>query len=126
MVMVECRFRGLELWDTEDISADVRDQARAAALAVLDAEGVSPIEARYAQFALEAADDRGALDDAETVAECGVNEAHLQAGRRAIDAAAAVIDRLVPARAMPYLALGVAEWAIDQYQATEVDPTKRA
>lgn len=122
----ESKYRGLELWDVDDVSPAVRDEATAAALAVLDAEGVSPIEARYAQFALEAMDDRGDLDNGADLASGGVNETHLKAGRRAHDAAAAVIERLAPDRVFPYLMLGVEQWALDQYQATQVDPTKKA
>lgn len=126
MVTIERKFRGLELWDVDDVSSSVRDDATAAALAVLDAEGVSPIEARYAQFNLEGMDDRGDLDDGAYLASGGVNEKHLTAGRLAESAASEVIQKLAPNRALPHLMLGVEDWALDQYQATRIDPTKKA
>ena len=126
MTTIESKYRGLELWDVDDVSPAVRDEATAAALAVLDAEGVSPIEARYAQFGLEGMDDRGDLDNDADLASGGVNESHLKAGRRAEGAAAEIIQRLAPDRAAPHIMLGVEEWALDQYQATQVDPTKKA
>jgi len=126
MVTIERKFRGLELWDVDDVSSSVREEATAAALAVLDAEGVSPIEARYAQFNLEGMDDRGDLDDGADLASGGVNEKHLKAGRLAESAASEVVQKLAPNRALPYLLLGVEEWALDQYQATQIDPTKKA
>jgi hypothetical protein len=122
--MVVVKFRGLELWDVDDVPTDVRDEATAAALAVLDAQAVSPIEARFAQFNLEAMDDRGQLDDGADLAAGGVDETHLKAGRRAQAAAAEVIQRLAPNRAAPYLIIGVEQWALDQYEAFGADPTK--
>ena len=122
--MDDRKFRGLELWDVDDVPQQVRDEATAAALAVLDAAGVSPIEARFAQFGLEAMDDRGDLDDGADLASGGVDEVHLKAGRRAEAAAAEVLQRLAPERAAPYLMLGVEQWALDQYEALGADPTK--
>lgn len=117
------KFRGLELWDVDDIAPEIRDEATAAALAVLDEEGVSPLEARVAQFRLEAMDDKGVLDEGDP-SKHGVNQGHLQAGWKATAAARKVIERLAPNRAEPWLMLGVAEWALAEWQANETDPTK--
>lgn len=124
MDTIERKFRGLEIWDVDDVAPDVRDEATAAALAVLDLEGVSPLEARLAQFALEGMDDRGVLDTDADPSDWGLNMAHLRAGREAEDAARRVIERLSPNRAKPYLMLGVAEWALDEWQAHDTDATK--
>lgn len=124
MMTLDRKFRGLELWDVDDVAPEIRDEATAAALAVLDEKGVSPLEARVAQFTLEAMDDKGVLDDGSSPEKHGLNMAHLNAGREAEGAAKRVVERLAPNRAMPYLMLGVAEWALDQWQASETDPTK--
>lgn len=123
MMTIDRKFRGLEIWDVEDVSLGIRDEATAAALAVLDREGVSPLEARLAQFRMEAMDDKGVLDDGDP-SKHGLNMEHLNAGREAHAAARHVIERLAPNRAEPYLMLGVTEWALDQWQASETDPTK--
>lgn len=117
------KFRGLEIWDVDDVAPAIREEATAAALAVLDEKGVSPLEARFAQFRLEAMDDRGVLDDGDP-AEHGLNMTHLSAAQEAHGAAYRVIQRLAPNRDEPYLMLGVAEWALVEYQASDTDPTK--
>lgn len=123
MDTIDRKFRGLEIWDIEDVAPEIRDEATAAALAVLDLEGVSPLEARIAQFRLEGMDDRGVLETADP-SEFGLNMAHLNAGREAQAAARRVIERLAPDRAEPFMTLGVEEWALDEWQASETDPTK--
>lgn len=123
METIDRTYRGLEIWDIDDVAPEIRDEATAATLAVLDLEGVSPLEARVAQFTLEGMDDKGVLDRADP-ADFGLNMAHLNACRAAEDAARRVIERLAPNRAEPYLMLGVAEWALDEWQAHETDPTK--
>lgn len=123
MEMIDRRYRGLEIWDVDDVAPAIRDEATAAALAVLDLEGVSPLEARVAQFTLEGMDDKGVLDRADP-ADFGLNMAHLNACREAEGAARRVIERLAPNRAEPYLMLGVAEWALGEWQAYDTDPTK--
>ncbi|WP_077147656.1 hypothetical protein [Sphingopyxis sp. KK2] len=122
--MDDDKFRGLELWDAEEVPPGVLEAAIAAALAVLDKSDVSPLEARYAQFSLEAMDDRGELDDGSDLAAGGVNEAHLNAGRRAEAAASEIIEQRAPGCGDAYLRLGIAEWALEQFQATGIDPTK--
>ena len=124
METIDRKFRGLEIWDIEDVAPAVAEEATAAALAVLDLAGVSPLEARVAQFALEGMDDRGDLDDGKPE-DHGLNMDHLKAGREAEDAAKRVIDRLAPNRAEPYIMLGVAEWALDTWRADKTDPTKK-
>ena len=123
MEVIDRTYRGLEIWDVDDVAPAVRDEATAAALAVLDLEGVSPLEARVAQFTLEAMDDKGVLDSADP-SDFGLNMAHLNACREAEAAARRVIERLAPNRAEPYLMLGVAEWALGEWQAHDTDPTK--
>ena len=123
METIDRKYRGLEIWDVDDVAPAVRDEATAAALAVLDLEGVSPVEARVAQFTLEAMDDKGVLDSADP-SNFGLNMAHLNACREAEGAARRVIERLAPNRAEPYLMLGVAEWALGEWQAHDTDPTK--
>ena len=123
MEVIDRTYRGLEIWDVDDVAPAVRDEATAAALAVLDLEGVSPVEARVAQFTLEAMDDKGVLDSADPT-DFGLNMAHLNACREAEAAACRVIERLSPNRAEPYLLLGVAEWALGEWQAHDTDPTK--
>lgn len=124
MTTVEHKFRGLEIWDIEDVPLAVRDEATEAALAVLDAKDVSPLEARVAQFRLESMDDSGALDDGNP-SDHGLNMEHLKAGREAEDAARKVIERLAPNRAEPYSTLGVEEWALNEWLASKTDPTKK-
>ena len=123
METIDRKYRGLEIWDVDDVAPAIRDEATAAALAVLDLEGVSPLEARVAQFTLEAMDDKGVLDSADP-SNFGLNMAHLNACREAEGAARRVIERLAPNRAEPYLMLGVAEWALGEWQAPDRDPTK--
>ncbi|MBU0823814.1 MAG: hypothetical protein KKA44_07940 [Alphaproteobacteria bacterium] len=123
MEVIDRKHRGLEIWDVDDVAPAVRDEATAAALAVLDLEGVSPLEARVAQFTLEGMDDKGVLGRADP-SDFGLNMAQLNACREAEAAARRVIDRLAPNRAEPYLMLGVAEWALDEWQAHDTDPTK--
>lgn len=123
MEVIDRKYRGLEIWDVDDVSPAIRDEATAAALAVLDLAGVSPLEARVAQFTLEGMDDKGVLDSADP-SDFGLNMAHLNACREAEGAARRVIERLAPNRAEPYLMLGVAEWALDEWQARDTDPTK--
>lgn len=102
MDTIERKFRGLEIWDVDDVAPDVRNEATAAALAVLELEGVSPLEARLAQFALEGMHDRGVLDTDADPSDWGLNMAHLHACREAEGAARRVIERLAPNRAEPY------------------------
>ena len=123
METIDRKYRGLEIWDVDDVAPAVRDEATAAALAVLDLKGVSPLQARVAQFTLEAMDDKGVLDRADPT-DFGLNMAHLNACREAEAAARRVIERLAPNRAEPYLMLGVAEWALGEWQAHDTDPTK--
>ena len=123
METIDRRYRGLEIWDVDDVAPAIRDEATAAALAVLDLEGVSPLEARVAQFTLEAMDDKGVLDSADP-SDFGLNMAHLNACREAEGAARRVIERLAANRAEPYLMLGVAEWALGEWRAHDTDPTK--
>ena len=123
METIDRSYRGLEIWDVDDVAPAIRNEATAAALAVLDLEGVSPLEARVAQFTLEAMDDKGVLDSADP-SNFGLNMAHLNACREAEGAARRVIERLAPNRAEPYLMLGVAEWALGEWQANDTDPTK--
>ena len=123
MEVIDRTYRGLEIWDVDDVAPAVRDEATAAALAVLDLEGVSPLEARVAHFTLEAMDDNGALDRVAP-SDFGLNMAHLNACCEAEAAARRVIERLSPNRAEPYLMLGVAEWALGEWQAHDTDPTK--
>lgn len=123
METMDRKYRGLEIWDVDDVAPAIRDEATAAALAVLDLECVSPLEARVAQFTLEGMDDKGVLDSADP-SDFGLNMAHLNACREAEAAARRVIERLAPNRAEPYLMLGVAEWALDEWQAHDTDPTK--
>jgi hypothetical protein len=123
METIDRKYRGLEIWDVDDVAPEIRDEAKAAALALLDLEGVSPLEARVAQFTLEGMDDKGVLDSADP-ADFGLNMAHLNACREAEGAARRVIERLAPNRAEPYLMLGVEEWALNEWQANDTDPTK--
>ncbi|MBW8295312.1 hypothetical protein [Sphingopyxis sp.] len=123
METIDRRYRGLEIWDVDDVAPAIRDEATAAALAMLDLEGVSPLEARVAQFTLEGMDDKGVLDSADP-SDFGLNMAHLNACREAEAAARRVIERLAPNRAEPYLMLGVVEWALDEWQVHDKDPTK--
>ena len=64
----------------------------------------------------------GVLDRADP-SDFGLNMAHLNACREAEAAACRVIERLAPNRAEPYLMLGVAEWALNEWQAHDTDPT---
>ena len=123
MDTIDRKYRGLEIWDVDDVAPEVRDEATAAALAVLDLQGVSPLQARVAQFTLEAMDDKGVLDRADP-SDFGLNMAHLNACREAEGAARRVIERLAPNRAEPYLMLGIAEWALSEWQTYDTDPTK--
>ena len=123
MDVMDRKYRGLEIWDVDDVAPAIRDEATAAALAVLDLEGVSPLEARVAQFTLEAMDDKGVLDSADP-SDFGLDMTHLNACREAEAAARRVIERLTPNRAEPYLMLGVAEWALNEWQAHDTDSTK--
>lgn len=123
MEVIDRKYRGLEIWDVDDVAPVVRDEATAAALAVLDRKGVSPLEARVAQFTLEGMDDKGVLDSADP-SDFGLNMAHLKACREAEGAARRVVERLAPNRAEPYLMLGVAEWALAEWQARATDPTR--
>ena len=123
MEVIDRTYRGLEIWDVDDVAPAIRNEATAAALAVLDLKGVSPLEARVAQFTLEAMDDKGVLDSADP-SNFGLNMAHLNACREAEGAARRVIERLAPNRAEPYLMLGVAEWALGEWQGHDTDPTK--
>ncbi|WOF44288.1 hypothetical protein KNJ79_04995 [Sphingopyxis indica] len=123
METIDRKYRGLELWDVDDVAPEIRNEATASALAVLDQKGVSPLEARVAQFTLEAMDDKGVLDK-DDPKKHGLNMAHLEAGQEAHAAARKVIERLAPNRAEPYLMLGVAEWALEEWRETEADPTK--
>ena len=107
----------------QNASLMIMDEATAAALDALDLKGVSPLQARVAQFTLEAMDDKGVLDRADPT-DFGLNMAHLNACREAEGAARRVIERLAPNRAEPYLMLGVAEWALGEWQAHDTDPTK--
>jgi hypothetical protein len=125
METIDRKFRGLEIWDIEDVSPEIQEEATAAALAVLDEKGVSPLEARVAQFTLEAMDDRGVLDDGSDPSAHGLNTDHLKACREAEGAAKRVVESRAPNRPLPYLMLGVAEWALDQWQSSETDPTKK-
>ena len=69
----------------------MRMVAAAAALARLDALGVSPLQACLAQGRLEAMDDQGKLDGEEPAfTDHGVDPAHVEAYGAAVDAAAAV------------------------------------
>ena len=123
MDVIDRPYRGLELWKCDDIAPAISGKATAAALAVLDRAGVSPLEARVAQFTLEAMDDKGVLDRGDP-ADFGLDMAHLDACRAAEDAARRVIERLAPDRAEPYLMLGVADWALGEWQARDTDPTR--
>lgn len=123
METIDRKYRGLEIWDVDDVAPAIRDEATAAALAVLDLEGVSPLEARVSQFTLETMDDKGVLDSADP-SDFGLEMAHLNACREAEAAARRMIERLAPNRAEPFLMLGVAEWALHQWQAHDADPTK--
>lgn len=122
--MTDRKFRGLELWEIDDLDAAVVDAATAAALEVLDRAGVSPLEARVAQFNLESADDRGDLDASDDLASLGVDKAHLEAGHIAAREAIRVIEKMAPNRSSPYLTLGVAAWALEDWQASGADSTK--
>ena len=82
MDVMDRKYRGLEIWDVDDVAPAIRDEATAAALAVLDLEGVSPLEARVAQFTLEAMDDKGVLDSADP-SDFGLDMTHLNACREA-------------------------------------------
>ena len=123
MDVMDRKYRGLEIWDVDDVAPEIRDEATAAALAVLDLKGVSPLEARVAQFTLEGMDDKGVLESADP-SDFGLNMAHLNACREAEAAARRVVERLAPNRAEPYLMLGVAEWALNEWQAHDTDSTK--
>lgn len=114
METIDRKYRGLEIWDVDDVAPEIRDEAAAAALAVLDVEGVSPLQARVAQFTLEGMDDKGVLDRADP-SDFGLNMAHLNTCREAEGAARRVLERLAPNRAEPYLMLGVAEWALSEW-----------
>lgn len=123
METIDRKYRGLEIWDVDNVAPAIRDEATAAALGVLDLEAVSPLQARVAQLTLEAMDDKGVLDRADP-SDFGLNMAHLNACREAEGAARRVIERLAPNRAEPYLMLGVVEWALDEWQVHDKDPTK--
>jgi hypothetical protein len=123
METIDCKYRGLEIWDVDDVAPAIRDEATAAALAVLDLEGVLPLEARDAQFTLEAMHDKGVLYRAEP-SDLGFNMAHPNACLDSEGAARRVIERLAPNRAEPYLMLGVADWALSEWQAHDTDPTR--
>ena len=123
MDVMDRKYRGLEIWDVDDVAPAIRDEATAAALAVLDLEGVSPLEARVAQFTLEAMDDKGVLDSADP-SDFGLDMTHLNACREAEAAARRVIERLAPNRAEPYLMLGVADWALGEWQVRDTDLTR--
>jgi hypothetical protein len=123
METIDRKYSGLEIWDVDDVAPAIRDEATAAALAVLDLEGVSPLEARVAQFTLEGMDDKGVLDRADP-SDFGLNMAHLIACSEAEGAARRVIERLTPNRAGPYLMLGVADWSLSEWQAHDTDPTR--
>ena len=122
MEVIDRTYRGLEIWDVDDVAPAIMDEATAAALDALDLKGVSPLQARVAQFTLEAMDDNGVLNRADPT-DVGLNMAHLNACREAEAAACRVIERLAPNRAEPYLMLGVAEWALNEWQAHDTDPT---
>ncbi|MBL9071864.1 MAG: hypothetical protein JNM03_17920 [Sphingopyxis sp.] len=122
--MDDRKFRRLELWEVDDLEPAVVDAATAAGLEVLDNAGVSPLEARMAQFNLEGADDRGVLDNADDLESVGVSKSHLAAGQLASREAMRVIERLAPGRAEPYLTLGIAAWVIEDWDASGADPTK--
>ncbi len=123
MDVIDRRYRGLEIWHVDDVASAIRDEAAAAALAVLDLAAVSPLEARIAQFTLEAMDDKGVLESADP-ADFGLDMAHLTACREAEAAARRVIERCAPSRVSPCLTLGVAEWALGEWQAHDTDATK--
>ena len=81
----------IELRDVGDVAPDIVAEAAAAALARLDALGVSPLQACLAQGRLEAMDDQGKLDAEEPAfADHGVDPTHVEAYGAAADAAAAL------------------------------------
>ena len=89
--MVKANSDRIELRDVDDVAPDIVAAAAAAALARLDALGVSPLQACLSQGRLEAMDDQGQLDgEVPAFADHGVDPAHVEAYGAAVDAAAAV------------------------------------
>lgn len=81
----------IELRDVGDVAPEIVAEAAAAALARLDALGVSALQACLSQGRLEAMDDHGKLDAEEPAfADHGVDPAHIEAYGAAVDAAATV------------------------------------
>ena len=89
--MVKAISERIELRDVDDVAPEIVAEAAAAALARLDALGVSPLQACLSQGRLEAMDDQGKLDAEEPAfADHGVDPGHVEAYGAAVDAAAAV------------------------------------
>ena len=63
--MVKAISERIELRDVDDVAPEIVAEAAAAALARLDALGVSPLQACLSQGRLEAMDDQGQLDAEE-------------------------------------------------------------
>ena len=89
--MVKAISERIELRYVDDVAPEIVAEVAAAALARLDALGVSPLQACLSQGRLEAMEDQGQLDDEEPAfADHGVVPGHVDAYRAAVDAAAAV------------------------------------
>ncbi len=85
----------IELLCVEDVAPDIVAEAAAAALATLDAIGVSPLQANASYSQLEVMDDRGDLDGRGADFQppydrYGVVPAHVDAYSAAIEAVLAV------------------------------------
>lgn len=122
----------IELWDIEDVPADVVAAAAAAVLEKLDEIGVSPLEARLAMSNIEVMDDGGGLygvdeagnDIPPDYVKWGVNLAHLDAYNAVTDVGGAVIKQLFPSRENGSIAIGVPLPVFDHWDATGADLTK--
>jgi hypothetical protein len=68
-------------------------------------------------------DDKGVLDS-DDLSDFGFNMAHLNVCREAEGAASPGIKRLAPNRAEPSVMLGVADWALSEWQAHDTDPAR--
>lgn len=89
--MVKAISERIELRAVDDVAPEIVAEAAAAALARLDALGVSPLQACLSQGRLEAMDDQGKLDAEEPAfADQGVDPALVEAYGAAVDAAASV------------------------------------
>lgn len=122
-------FRGLLLWDVDDVPAEIVSTASAAALAKLDDLGVSPLEAVHAMFNIQHMDDCGGLFSDEPgfepdYAKFGVVTEHLEAHHMAVDAARKVLQEKFPSRGTQTVAIGITDEALAEWHARGIDQTK--